>query len=481
MSRGPVVVVGAGPAGMRAALAAAAAGLDVQLVDSAPEPGGQYYRRLAPGLAEPGGNPFGATELARLWERIDRQPRIEYAPETTVWAVEPGLRLHLRQGPVDATGARLSTVDAAGLVIATGAHDRVLPFPGWDLPGVVAAGAAQALAKGQGVAVGRRVLVVGTGPFLLPVAESLLHVGARVVGVLEANSPLRAVRGWASRPAALGTQLGKGVELGRYAATLVRNRVPYRAGRTVVAAHGTDRLTGVTVARLDPEWRPIPGTYQDIEVDALAVGHGFTPRLELAVAAGCRLDGEFVHVDPWQATTVPGVYAAGEVTGIGGAALSAAEGHLAGLGVARWLGRGGLESAGVNGMRAVRRGREFAAALAAAHPIRSGWRTWPHDDTLICRCEEVPYRELADAVELRAANGIRALKLTCRIGLGYCQGRICGRNATDLADALLADAGARPLADAEGTARRPIAAPIRLADLAAAPTTPADPGQGETP
>lgn len=472
MTRGPVVVVGAGPAGMHAALAAADAGLAVSLVDSARTVGGQYHRQLAPELrgAADTSNRHAAAELAGLRHRLTRHPLIEYRLETSVWAVEPGLRLQLQRGPVDAPRQCMSTVDAAALVIATGAHDRVLPFPGWDLPGVVTAGAAQAMAKGQRLAVGRRVLVAGTGPFLLPVAESLLRVGADVLGVLEANAPRRSIRGWASRPAALAKQLGKLPELAGYAAVLARHRVPYRTGRTVVAAHGSQRLGAVTTAHLDADWREIPGSRKEIRVDALCVGHGFTPRLELAVAAGCRLSADqHVEVDAWQATSVPGVFAAGEVTGIGGAALSAAEGRLAGLGVARRLGVLGLELAGVNGMRAVRRGRAFAGALAAAHPIRPGWRDWLRGDTVVCRCEEVPYRALVDAVEHRAVASVRALKLTCRVGLGLCQGRVCGRNATELADALLADAGRAELLDRNASVRRPLAVPIRLGDLAAVP------------
>ncbi|WP_050512332.1 FAD-dependent oxidoreductase, partial [Streptomyces rimosus] len=351
------------------------------------------------------------------------------------------------------------TLHADALVLCTGAYDRALPFPGWDLPGVVTAGAAQALAKGQRTAIGRRVVVSGTGPFLLPVTSSLLSVGARVLGVYEAGTPAA----WLRAPfAALRDGGGKFPELLAYAATLARHRVPYRPRRAVVAAHGRDRVEAVTVARLAPDWSIVPGTEHRIEdVDALCVGYGFTPQLELALAAGCALrDGAWVAVGPAQQTSVPGVYAAGEPTGIGGAALAAAEGELAGLAAARWA---GAPSGTARRAPAVRRrvlaGRRFARLLAATHPVRPGWRTWPDADTLVCRCEEVPYGQVRTG--LLSADGMRTFKLATRVGLGPCQGRICARNAAGLC-------GPDALPDPQTADHRPIAQPVRLADLAAA-------------
>ncbi|GGS45861.1 FAD-dependent oxidoreductase [Actinokineospora fastidiosa] len=416
-----VVVVGAGPAGLAAAAAAARAGRDVLLIDAESRRGGQYHRQ----------------DLLDTTERFPLPPGVEHLAETVVWAVEPGRRLHLLTGPADGPGRRRRTVDAAALVIAPGAHDRVLPFPGWTLPGVYTAGAAQAMAKGQRVAVGRRVLVAGTGPFLLPVARAVLGAGAEVAAVLEANRPR-----WHTEPRGLAAGLAKAPELLGYLRTLAKHRVPYRTRTAVIAAHGADRLESVTTARLDERWRVRPGTERELEVDALCVGHGFTPRLELAVAAGCALSGGFVSVDPAQRTSVPGVYAAGEVTGIGGADLAAAEGAVAGLAAAGAPVPPRL-------LRRVRSLRRFAAALDRVHPVGDGWREWLTDDTLICRCEEVPYRALR-----AAAPGARALRLTSRAGLGLCQGRTCGAAVADLCG-LPGDA----------FARRPIAAPVRLGEL----------------
>ncbi|HVK23526.1 MAG TPA: FAD-dependent oxidoreductase [Actinokineospora sp.] len=441
-----IVVIGAGPAGINAARAAAAAGAEVTLIDTAPAVGGQYHRQ--PVGAD---NAPGAADIAA-------EPKIHHLSESVVWAIEAvddGHRIHVRTGQADGPGRQGRTVHADALVLATGAYDRALPFPGWDLPGVVTAGAAQAMAKGQGVAVGERVVVAGTGPFLLPVAQSLVNVGAEVVGVLEANR----ARGWLSAPKALLAGRGKLGELAGYVKLLARHRIPYRTGRTVVAAHGTDRVTEVTTAVIDGKWKVKPGSERRIPVDAVCVGFGFTPQLELALSARCRLVDGFVEVDAAQATSVPGVFAAGELTGIGGADLAAAEGTVAGTAAAAHAGHESTQRKGV--LRAVRRGRVFAQGLDKAYPVRPGWQSWLTDETLVCRCEEVSLGALRTSLDHYQALGVRSLKLTSRVGLGLCQGRVCGRAAAELAAGITGGTY-----DPAATAKRPLAAPLRLSELA---------------
>ncbi|MFG1646676.1 FAD-dependent oxidoreductase [Amycolatopsis sp. NPDC049252] len=470
-----VVVIGAGPAGLAAAEQALRAGAEVTVLDQADVPGGQYYRTLPEAYEDR--TPAAFTQRRRVLEH----PRCRWWPNSTVWALEhpeadridagragvgglgadhfeadsPGTnhlsadrppRVHVLRGPADGSARERLVLSPDALVIATGAHDRTLPFPGWQLPGVFTAGAAQALAKGEGVAVGRRVLVAGSGPFLLPVAESLLRVGAEVVAVLESNTARTVRKGWSRRPWRLVRHAGKAGELIRYAATLARHRVSYRMGRAVVEAKGDDRVREVVTARVNPDWSVVKGTERTYRVDAVCVGHGFVPQLELAVAAGCDLDGGFVRVDRDQRTTVRGVFAAGEVTGIGGAVAAAAEGAVA-----------GRVAAGGAADRKLRVARdhtgEFARRLAAAHPIGAAWVGWLRPGTIVCRCEETTVAELREAAGDPVQAGPHALKLRTRAGLGPCQGRMCGPAVAELCG---------------GTAshHRPIAQPIRLGELA---------------
>jgi NADPH-dependent 2,4-dienoyl-CoA reductase/sulfur reductase-like enzyme len=459
-----VVVVGAGPAGIAASLAAADAGADVLVIDAGRAVGGQFHRQLPVEFAarRPERLQHGWGAFVAQRDRLMRHPRITHLAETSVWAFEQGERLWLQRGPADEVGREVFAVDAKAVVLATGAYDRVLPFPGWDLPGVYSAGAVQALAKGQRIAVGGRVLVAGTGPFLLPVAESLIGVGAQVVGLLEANSLKTVRRGWSSDPLVASGKLREAVG---YGALLARHRIPLRHGWTVVAAHGDDRVEGVTIARLDEDWRPVRGSERRVEVDAVCLGFGFTAQLELAVSARCDLTtgpdgGPAVVVDASQQTTTPGVYAAGELTGIGGADLAAAEGRVAGTAAAHHAlaDEGGVAHGAEQ--RSVVKGRRFAVALARAYPVRGGWREWSGADTLVCRCEEVTRGAIEEAVAERGVQDGRALRLISRAGLGLCQGRMCSRTVAELT------AGQDDLPGP--SMKRPIAVPVRLRDLAEA-------------
>lgn len=460
-----VVVVGAGPAGLAAARAAADAGARVTVLDAADVLGGQYWRHL------PAERPAGREHLLHhkwdtyraLADALRAHPAVTVVPTAQVWSLEQldaGVRLNVLVGEPDAAGRESRTYEPDALVLATGAHDRTLPFPGWQLPGVYSAGAAQALAKGERVAVGRRVVVAGAGPFLLPVASSLLRTGATVLGVHEASRTGSLARGWLDRPWELVGAVGKAGELAGYVGELVRYRVPWRPGEAVVAAHGDGQVEAVTIARLDARWAPVPGTERQVEADAVAVSHGFTPRLELAIAAGCALaPSRFVVVDDTQATSVPGVWAAGEITGIGGADAALAEGAVAGTAAA-----GGDLLSGTAG-RAVRardHARGFAARIEAAHGIRGGWVRWLRDDTVVCRCEETTYGRVREVVELTGSHETRSVKLTSRAGLGPCQARMCGRTLQELLDGDGSDG-------APGVDRRPLVVPVRLGDLAALP------------
>jgi NAD(P)H-nitrite reductase large subunit len=228
----------------------------------------------------------------------------------------------------------------------------------------------------------------------------------------------------------------------------------------VIAVHGDTRVEAATVARIDSSWRVIPATERTIECDAVCLGHGLTPRLEAAVAAGCTIAGGFVAVDADQRTSVPGIFAAGEITAIGGVDHALATGAIAGH-----LAAGGAAGDILPAFRQAARAGAFATRLAAAHAIKPGWQTWPRDDTIICRCENVTLGALRTAAQTTQGDGLRAAKLVTRAGLGLCQGRICGHTVEAF---WLAERGLDSFADEASFDRRPILAPITLGDLARA-------------
>jgi len=426
MAHYELAVVGAGPAGLAAALTAADAGVRVVLLDGAPEAGGQFYRQTARQLHAR--RPQRLYHAWPTWERLrDRLAAhcstglITFLADRHVWHVEPGFAVHALLGPQQQTS---ETVTADALILATGGYERVLPFPGWTLPGVLTAGGAQAMLKAGLVLPGRRAIVAGTGPLLLPVAAGLAAAGAHVAGLYDSADP----RAFAKHTSALVRSPEKLLEGAGYAAHLARHGVRVRFRQTIVRAHGSDRLEAVTAARTD-------GTEHLIECDTLAVSQGMLPHTEIAQTLGAALtDLGTVTVDDEQCTDVPRLWAAGEATGIGGAALSLAEGEIAGRSVAARL-RGTLPAPYLKAQRKRRRLRAFAEAIESAYapPPASAWTAQVDDETVLCRCEEVAAGAVREAVSELGATDLRSVKLLTRAGMGWCQGRICGPGVAGVA------------------------------------------------
>jgi len=473
-----VAVVGAGPAGAAAAVTAARSGARVVLVDAEARPGGQYWRH-GPDGGQRAEHLHQWHDLRRRLEQALASGRLVHLSRTRVWRADAApsgpVRLETVRG--ESAGDEPSSVEAAAVVLAPGAHDRVLPFPGWDLPGVLTAGAAQALLKEHGVLAGSRAIVAGTGPFLLPVAAALAEAGTRVLEVDEAGDG----RGWARGWRAAAGSPRKIADGARYGTLLARHRVPVHLRSAVIAAHGQDRLESVTVAQVDSRWRRVPGTEREVSCDVAAVSYGFLARLELALQLGCATspgpDGApAVDVDAVGRTSVSRVLAAGEITGIGGADLALVEGALAGTAAAAVA--AGREPAPPLPSVAARLDRmaTFAAAMHRAHPVADGWTGWLTDDTLVCRCEEVPVGAVRAAVTELGAADARTVKLLTRAGMGWCQGRVCGPAVA----AITAQSTGRdpdPYTDLLGSAARPVAVPVPLRVVAdGSPSSSPDPG-----
>lgn len=385
-----VAIVGAGPAGLAAACRAAESGARTIVLDEGLAPGGQVHRHL-PGESPP--------EAARGWlERLERSGASVVSGATVFDVVREGGGCRLA---VEAAGGA-SAVSARRVVLATGARELFLPFPGWTLPGVLGAGGAQALWKSGASFSGRTAVVAGSGPLLFPVAASLAKAGAEVALVAE-QAGLGALAGFG---AALALSPGKLVEAARHRSAFAG--APWRTGTWIAQARGAGRLESVTVTDGVERY--------ELPCDLLAVGFGLVPNVELARLCGCAVRRGAVVVDGRQETSVPGIFAAGEPCGVAGVDAAVAEGEIAGLAAA-----GRADTARLAGLEAARRrGRRFGARLARTFAPRRELAALALPETAVCRCEDAPLSAMA------ACSSAREAKLASRAGMGPCQGRVCG-------------------------------------------------------
>lgn len=387
-----VLVVGAGPAGLAAATAAARRAR-VTLLDVQPRAGGQVWRH---DVAQHG--------RERAQAVLQRVPGVEGRFGVRVVdgdAAARTLRIESQSGACELRWQKL--------VLATGGHELFLPFPGWTLPGVSGAGGLQALVKQGWPIAGARTVVAGSGPLLLAAAASLRSHGAEVVAIVEQASR-QAVLAFAR---GLWRWPGKLVQAARLRASLAG--VPMHYGAVVRAARGDAHLTGVEIAH--------EGADLHLDCTQLGVGFGLVPEVALARLLGCALDTAThprVRVDELQQTSIAGVFAAGECCGIGGLQKAWVEGELAGHAAVGEV----AAARALAGARA--RARRFAAALEQAFALDPQLRTLADADTIVCRCEDVPWRALAECRDARDA------KLVTRCGMGACQGRICGAALNEL-------------------------------------------------
>jgi NADPH-dependent 2,4-dienoyl-CoA reductase/sulfur reductase-like enzyme len=446
------LIVGAGPAGIRAAQTLVNSGIRPVVIDEAPSGGGQIYRqRLVPDERSAkdlyGSEADKATALHRTFAGI--RDRIDYHPETLVW--------NLRDKVADAvTGHRTRRIPFSHLILATGATDRVLPFPGWTLPGVFTLGGSQIALKSQGCAIGEEVVFLGSGPLLYLVAWQYVKAGAKVAAVLD-TSPLSAklhlLRGLFAQPSVVLRGF-------RYVTELMARGVAVRFGVQPILIDGTARVEGVV-------WRE-RGEEHRLTCDA--VGYGFSLRSEtqLADLAGCRFVFD-TRDRAWRPerdgagrTSMPGVYIAGDGAGIAGADAAELAGERAGLAL--------IEDAGLLVDRArigvlerkLARIQKFRDVLESAFPFPEAWANSIADDVTLCRCEEIAIGDVRAAVRDQGVFELNRLKALTRVGMGRCQGRMCGSAAMEV---LAAACGQSP--DAAGRLRaQPPIKPIPMGVMA---------------
>jgi NADPH-dependent 2,4-dienoyl-CoA reductase/sulfur reductase-like enzyme len=448
-----LAVIGAGPAGMGAAVLAAELGLETVLIDEQVAPGGQIYRAIE--RAEPG-TPLGADYLAgRPLAAALRASHVDYRPATTLWHVDPEGALFLE------TAGRTETLTARRILLATGAFERPVPILGWTLPGVMTAGGVQILLKSAGLVPEGRVVLAGQGPLLYLVAAQLAHAGAAPLALFE-SAPIENYLGAMRSFGALGAGrrlLIKGLSL---VAAIKRAGVPTRRGVRGLRAVGRRRLERIV-------WEG-----GELATDYLLLHEGIIPNVQVSLALQLRHEWDEAQLcwrpslDAWGQTSLPNIAIAGDGGGISGAEAAVLSGRLAALDAAMWLGH-------ISAAERDRRAAPIRLALdherAARRFLDRLYRPAPsvmvpaEDEVIACRCEEVSVGQIRRAARL-GAQGPNQIKAFTRCGMGPCQGRICG----PVVAAITADVLGKPIAEIGTWRPRAPFKPITVGALADMPS-----------
>jgi NADPH-dependent 2,4-dienoyl-CoA reductase/sulfur reductase-like enzyme len=458
MARPParILIVGAGPAGLRAAELLAEAGLSPILADEAPRVGGQIYRQppRVPGFMRTAAQLYGAAaDRARdLFVAFDRiRNRIDYRPGTLVYDLIDSRAVAARDG-------RSEEIQFDALILATGAMDRVAPAPGWTLPGVYTLGGAQVALKHQGCAVGQRVAFVGAGPLLLLAAHQYAKAGA-VPAAVVAPSQFGAFAAAALRLVGLPRELSLGLY---WLLDLKRRGVPVLFGHRLAQVTGQESVSGIIVRRR--------GEQRAIACDAVALGYGLQSETQLADLAGVKFAFDAARRQWLPESDALGraggrkdIYLAGDGAGMLGADAAEARGRLAAHALMTDLDISHATYRPQADLDAVARAARLQAAMRAAFELPADFFAAVSDETLLCRCEQVPAGELRGIAGLMGARELNRAKSYSRVGMGRCQGRLCGHAAAEI----LADKLGVSL-DSVGRLRgQPPVKPISVATVAA--------------
>jgi len=452
-----LIVLGAGPAGISAALAAAETGALVTLIDENHDGGGQVYRP-SPSTFRKSADSSPELVVGDEFRRALEGSAVQRHFKHVVWNVAPGFR-------VDATGPQGTTAWCApALVVATGTSERVIPFPGWTTPGVIGLGAATILLKSQRMLPGRSTVVAGCGPLLAAVAVGILKAGGEVRAIID----LAGATEWLRRMPALTSNPKL---LGRGAQWIMAIR---RSGIPIYFRHGIRRIEqnadglNVTYGPVDKHGVPRSGLTHQIEAECVAVGHGLIPSTEVTRILRAqhhydRLAGGWIAVTSQDCeTSIFGLFVTGDAAGIAGADAAARHGRLAGLAAAHRIGHLDTQSfeKQASRLRSLhRKAKYFGAAMGSLMALRPGQVAAIEANTIVCRCEDVTRQEIDTALDEGATN-VNQIKAWTRCGMGPCQGRSCGDVVGELVGLRLHN---RELAG-YFTGRPPLR-PVRLNDL----------------
>lgn len=480
MSVVDLLIVGAGPAGMAAAIRARGLGLTTMVVDEQPAPGGQIWRGIERASTDGISKVLGAAyQQGEQWVSRFRSSGAIYEPDTRVWQIErddSGATSSIAAAGGDASpqpmwqvfmsnAQQARLVRARCVLIATGAQERPTPFPGWTLPGVMPIGAAQILLKTSRQVPEHPVWIAGSGPLPLLYMTQLLSVGGKIAGWLDTTPH----GGWSRALPHLGTaaaawrDLMKGVW---WQLDLLRGKFPIFRNVSDIRAFGDDRLQQI-------KFRTAQGGQQSFGAHALLIHEGVVPSIHITQALGCKHYWNVAQaclipeLDDWGGSSVPGIFVAGDGAGIGGANAACVRGELAAIGVAAVLNKLTDEAAE---RQATSLRRQLRSHLSIRPMLDAIYRPRqevfePADETIVCRCEELSAAEIRASARI-GEPGPNQVKSYTRAGMGPCQGRQCGHTVANL----IAATQCRPIAEVGFFKIRPPLKPVTLAEISSIQT-----------
>ncbi len=465
MKESEFVIIGGGPGGVAAAILAAKAGVKVTLLDENERPGGQIYRQFERGFKVTDSKVLGRdykNGLELLHQFSSLSDNIRYLNNATVWGIFKNRTLAFARNEAS------SSLSFKNLLVATGAYDRPVPFPGWTLPGVFTAGGAQRLVKTERILPGEKILLAGTGPLQLVLAHQILNAGGKIEAILEAGN---ISKNWLPMLTGMWGNWDYLKDGWKYLRHTQNAGVPLLRNHIILEVHGDGQVEEAVIAKVDKNWRYKPDTKRTVKVDTICLGYGFVSSTELTLLAECehkyelRLGGYIPVRSDNMETTVQGIYAVGDGAGVAGSKIAIEEGRIAGISIARSLGYISHIDADKHikfFKKRLKKFNRFRKVLDEMSIPRAGLYELANDDTIICRCEEVTLGEIKEAMA-DGTTQAKDIKRMTRLGMGPCEGRMCG-------PALIEIMRRQPNASSEGPGYllpRPAIKPISLGVLAA--------------
>ncbi|MDP6395680.1 MAG: NAD(P)/FAD-dependent oxidoreductase [Desulfobacterales bacterium] len=449
MNEFDLIIIGGGPSGITAATEAVRLGASVALVDENRHVAGNVFHHRSRGPITGPSDKIETRIGAQILKDFDQvKDRISVYLNTEVWNFidKKTVSLYAKKNH----GIEEKQITGKKLIIAEGAFERVVPFPGWTLPGVFSIGGLNAVVKG-GVVPGKRFLVAGSGPLQFVVAHHLINAGAEIEAIADATSLTETVATAFRSLTSIGAQRLRWRF--DYIQNIRKQKIPIYRARVITKASGINEVEKATIVRVDRSWRPIKGTEKVLPVDAIAYGFGLIPSTTLTRLCGCRHTYD-AHLGYWRVehndqmeTSIAGVFVAGDGRTIKGYAAAIEEGRVAATEAAVQLGyisRNEVEHSLEPARKKLKRFRRFGRIIDALSATRPGVLEILSDDTIVCRCEEVTLGKIASAVADGAID-VNDVKRRTRLGMGHCQGRICGQLINELIWKFTGDNRARAL------------------------------------